>query len=85
MRASPSAPASTTSRAISVISVTSGVSFAIIGTSPPILRRTADIASLAVVGLHANTCPLFSTFGQEILTSKAVIPATPRTLRARTA
>ena len=80
-----SAPAATTSCAISTILVTSGVSFAIIGNSPPILRRTASIAALAVAGWHAKTCPLFSTLGQEIFTSSAANPVTARSLRASTA
>ena len=48
--ANESAPAATTSCAISTILVTSGVNFAIIGNSPPIFRLTACIAARAVSG-----------------------------------
>ena len=53
--AKASAPAEITSLAISTMLVTSGVNFAIIGSSPPIFLRTASIAALAVVGWQANT------------------------------
>ena len=83
INAKPSAPASTTPRAIDTRSVTSGESFAIIGSSPPIVRLTPSITRLEASGSHAKTKPRFSTFGQEILTSIALMPDTERNFRAR--
>ena len=83
MSANPSAPASTTPRAIETRSVTSGESFAIIGSSPPIILRTPSITRLEASGSQAKTNPRFSTFGQEILTSMALIPETERSFLAR--
>ena len=84
IKANPSTPAFITDRAISTISVTSGDNFAIMGSSPPMLRRTLSIAALAVSGWQAKTWPRFSTFGQEMLTSIALIPCTERSLLAST-
>ena len=64
------------------MSVTSGESFANTGTSDRVARRTACITSAAVRGSHANTWPLSSTFGHEMLTS---IIETPRASRSRIA
>ena len=83
INARPSAPASTTPLAIATRSVTSGESLAIIGSSPPIVLRTPSITRLEASGSQAKTKPLFSTFGQEILTSIALMPETDRNLRAR--
>ena len=83
IRAIPSAPASTTPRAIETISVTSGESLAMIGNSPPIVRLTPSITFLEASGSQANTRPRFSTLGHEIFTSIALIPETERNLRAR--
>ena len=83
IRARASAPASTTPRAIDDRSVTSGESLAIIGNSPPMVRRTPSITRLEASGSHAKTRPRFSTLGQEIFTSIALIPETERNLRAR--
>ena len=82
--AKPSTPALITAPAISVISVTSGDNFAIIGSSPPIFRLTDSITATAVSGWQAKTCPLFSTFGHEIFTSTALIPETALNLLANT-
>ena len=82
INANPSAPASTTPRAIDTKSVTSGDSFAIIGSSPPIVRLTPSITLLEASGSHAKTNPRFSTFGQEILTSIALMPETERSFLA---
>ena len=46
------------------------------GSSPPIVRRTPSITRRDASGSHANTRPRFSTLGQEILTSIALIPET---------
>ena len=83
IKANPSAPASTTPRAIDTKSVTSGESFAMIGSSPPIVRRTPSITRREASGSQAKTSPLFSTLGQEIFTSMALMPDTERSLRAR--
>ena len=83
IRAKPSAPASTTPRAIDTKSVTSGESLAIIGSSPPIVRRTPSITRREASGSQAKTRPRFSTLGHEIFTSMALIPDTERSLRAR--
>ncbi|CAB5119204.1 unannotated protein [freshwater metagenome] len=64
------------------MSVTSGESLAIIGNSPPIVRRTPSITFLDASGSQAKTRPRFSTLGQEIFTSMALIPETDRNLRA---
>ena len=56
-----------------------------IGISPPIVRRTPSITRRDASGSQANTNPRFSTFGQEIFTSRALIPATDLTLRANVA
>ena len=82
INASASAPASTTPLAIDGRSVTSGESLAIIGKSPPIVLRTPSITRREASGSQANTSPRFSTFGQEIFTSTALIPETDRSLRA---
>jgi hypothetical protein len=50
MSAKASTPALITAPAISVISVTSGDNFAIIGSSPPIFRLTDSITATAVSG-----------------------------------
>ena len=83
IKARPSAPASTTPLAIDTRSVTSGESLAIIGSSPPIVLRTPSITLRDASGSHAKTRPLFSTFGQEILTSIALIPETDRSFLAK--
>ena len=83
MRATPSAPALATERATSAIFVTSGVSLASIGISPPITLRTPSTTRADVSQSVAKTSPRFSTFGQEILTSTAEIPGVDRILRAR--
>ena len=85
IKAKPSAPASTTPRAIETISVTSGESFAMIGNSPPMVRLTPSITFLDASGSHAKTSPRFSTLGQEIFTSMALIPDTERNFRASVA
>ena len=64
-------------------SVTSGDNLAIIGNSPPIVLRTPSITRLDASGSQAKTNPLFSTLGQEILTSMALMPETERNLRAK--
>ncbi|CAB4683349.1 unannotated protein [freshwater metagenome] len=74
INANPSTPAFITDVAISTMSVTSGDNLAIIGSSPPIFLLTLSITALAVSGWQAKTCPRFSTLGQEILTSIALIP-----------
>ena len=78
----PSTPASTTLEAISTMSVTSGDSFAKIGDSLVHSWRTVEMTSAAEYGLHANTCPRLSTFGQEIFTSSPPIPSTSFRMRA---
>ena len=83
MSARPSAPASTTPRAIDTKSVTSGESFAIMGSSPPIVRRTPSMTRREASGSQAKTRPLFSTLGHEMFTSIALIPDTERNFRAR--
>ena len=83
IKANPSAPASTTPFAIETRSVTSGDNFAMIGSSPPIVLRTPSMTRLDASGSHAKTSPRFSTFGQEILTSIALMPDTERSFRAR--
>ena len=80
--ASASAPASTTPLAISGRLVTSGDSFAMMGSSPPIVFRTPSITRLEASGSQAKTKPRFSTLGQEILTSSALIPDADLILRA---
>ena len=80
--AKPSAPALITSPAIETISVTSGESFTIIGSSPPTFLLTDSTTDLEATGSQAKTIPLFSTFGQEIFTSIPLIPATPLSFRA---
>ena len=85
IKASASAPDSTTPAAIDGRSVTSGDSFAMIGRSPPIIRRTPSITRREASGSQAKTSPRFSTFGHEIFTSKALMPETERTLRAKVA
>ena len=67
------------------MSVTSGVSFAMIGISPPMILRTPSIARAATSLSQAKTKPRFSTFGHEMLTSSALIPETARTFRANIA
>ena len=74
MRANPSAPALTTSRAIATMSVTSGESFTIIGSSPPMFLRTDSTTAREATGSQEKTRPRFSTLGQEIFTS---IPLKP--------
>ena len=64
--------------------VTSGDNFATIGNSPPIFLRTDSITAVAVSGWQANTWPRFSTLGQEIFTSTALIPGTALNLLANT-
>ena len=54
-----------------------------IGSSPPIVRRTPSITRRDASGSQANTSPRFSTFGHEIFTSIALIPETERSFRAR--
>ena len=44
--------------------------------------RTPSITRRELSGSHANTRPRFSTLGQEIFTSTALIPETERSLRA---
>ena len=83
IKAKPSAPASTTPRAIDTKSVTSGESLAMIGNSPPIVRRTPSITRREASGSQAKTSPRFSTFGQEIFTSIALIPETDRSFLAK--
>ena len=56
-----------------------------IGISPPMVRRTPSITRREASGSQAKTIPRFSTLGQEILTSSALIPETDRTFRARVA
>ena len=85
IKARASAPASTTPFAISGRFVTSGESFAMIGSSPPIVLRTPSITRRDASGSQANTSPRFSTFGQEIFTSIALTPATDLTFRASVA
>ena len=85
INARASAPDSTTPFAISGKFVTSGESFAIIGSSPPIVLRTPSITRREASGSQANTKPRFSTLGQEIFTSIALIPETDLTFRARVA
>ena len=80
--ANPSAPESTTPRAIDTKSVTSGDNFAIIGSSPPIVRRTPSITRRDASGSQAKTNPRFSTLGQEMLTSMALRPETDRNFLA---
>ena len=81
--ASASAPASTTPRAIAGKSVTSGESFAMIGSSPPIVFRTPSMTRRDASGSQAKTRPRFSTLGQLMFTSTALIPEIDRNLRAR--
>ena len=85
IKARASAPASTTPRAISGRFVTSGESLAMIGNSPPIVFLTPSITRLEASGSHAKTRPRFSTFGQEIFTSTALIPETERSFLASVA
>jgi len=80
--ANPSAPALITSPAIETISVTSGESFTMIGSSPPTFLLTDSTTDFEATGSQAKTIPRFSTFGQEILTSIPLIPATPLNFRA---
>ena len=84
INANPSTPALMTAEAISTISVTSGDNFATIGNSPPIFLRTASITAVAVSVWQANTCPRFSTFGQDMFTSTALKPGTALNLLAKT-
>ncbi|CAB4943090.1 unannotated protein [freshwater metagenome] len=82
MRANPSAPAEITSPAIATISVTSGDNLTMIGNSPPRVRRTTSTTARDAIGSQAKTCPRLSTLGQEIFTSTADSPGTPRSLLA---
>ena len=77
---SPSAPASTTARAISTMSVTSGDSLASTGMRGSVARRTADTTAEAGSAWQAKTWPRSSTLGHEMLTS---IAETPSALRSR--
>ena len=70
----PSAPASTQARAIAVMSVTSGESFAKTGTPGRCWRRTAATTSAAARGSQAKTWPRSSTLGQVMLTSTIARP-----------
>ena len=58
---------------------------AIIGNSPPRVFLTPSITLRDASGSHAKTKPRFSTFGQEIFTSRALIPGADLTLRASVA
>ena len=82
IKAKPSAPAEITSLAIATISVTSGDNLTMIGNSPPKTRRTTSTTERDAIGSQAKTWPRFSTLGQEILTSSAESPETPRSRRA---
>ena len=66
-----SAPASSTLRAISVMSVTFGVSFTIRGL--PVLSLTAFTTLQAASGSVPNAAPPAFTLGHEILTSMPAI------------
>ena len=82
IRASASAPASTTPLAIAGRSVTSGESLAMMGSSPPIVFLTPSMTRRDASGSQAKTRPRFSTLGQLMLTSTALRPETERNLRA---
>ena len=56
-----------------------------IGSSPPRVLRTPSITRLDASGSHAKTNPRFSTLGQDMFTSSALIPGADRTLRANVA
>ena len=64
--------------------MTSGVSLAMIGISPPITFLTLSITRFDDSRSAAKTKPRFSTFGQEILTSNALIPGVDLIFRAKT-
>src|SRR5450631_733851 len=66
---SPSAPALTQARAISTMSVTSGLSLAKTGMLRGSVSRTRAMTVADDRVSHANTCPRFATLGQEMLTS----------------
>jgi hypothetical protein len=68
----PSAPALTQARAISTMSVTSGLSLAKMGMSRGSFSRTKAMTLAADSGSHAKTSPRFATFGQEMLTSMPI-------------
>src|SRR5919106_1330214 len=75
MRLTPVAPAATAARAMAAMSVTSGVSLANTGTS--MTEVTASIAVVVASLRHANTMPLSSTLGHEMLTSTAEMSGLP--------
>ena len=66
---SPSAPALTQARAISTMSVTSGLSLAKMGMSRGSFSRTSAMTLADDSGSQAKTSPRFATLGQEMLTS----------------
>ena len=81
----PSAPAATTASATATMSVTSGESFAKIGTPRGALSRTAPTTRAAVRGSQAKTVPRSATLGQEMFTSIIATPGRPRSLSASAA
>src|SRR5450631_3539871 len=66
---SPSAPALTQARAISTMSVTSGLSLAKMGMLFGSVSRTRAMTWADERGSHAKTSPRLATLGQEMLTS----------------
>ena len=70
-----SAPAPSTARAITVISVTLGDSLTISGSF--VAARTARTTSSARRGSVPNATPPSLTFGQEMLSSMPARPSTP--------
>ena len=69
------APAASTARAISAMSVTFGVSFTMTGRS--VSDFTIPVTSAAASGRAPNAIPPFLTFGQEMFTSMAWTPPAP--------
>src|SRR5712691_7456946 len=72
---SASAPAASTARAITPISLTIGVSFT--HTGRRVRLRTASVTAAAACGSLPKYIPPCSTFGHEMLTSKPATPGTP--------
>ena len=73
-----SAPASSTAKAISLISVTLGLSLTITGRL--VADLTAEVALAASSGSTPNSAPPAETLGQLMFSSMPLIPGTPSNL-----
>ncbi len=76
MREIPSAPASSTAFAMETTSVTFGDSLMMTGRS--VLSFTARVTAAAALGSVPKATPPTLTLGQEIFTSRALMPGTER-------